>query len=475
MNPIKIGHNRELLWDDYLVNTSKTNASLKQHHPQCRDLLMTFDKPWEGDGSHLIAVTFEDGVYRMYYQAWQMLDPEVKVHTVNRVSICFIESVDGIHWERPNLNVVDFEGTTNNNIITHNQNRDFSFSYVFLDNNPNCPVQERYKATVVKKTSPRQLWMFTSSDGISFKQGWMITEKGYFDSQNIVLWSDAHQKYFCFLRDFHDYPADGIPQDGLRDIRVCTSFNGKEWTDPVHLDFLGSEDIALYTNAVFCYPRAKQVMIGIPNRYVERKTWSENFEQMPGAKERKKRMGIEARFGLTITDCVLMTSRDGLRWNRQDEAWITPGIERDRNWVYGDCYMVPYALQTKSSLIGAPDELSFYCKEGHWMHKPATMRRYSIRMDGLFSYHADRSDCSLVTKPILYEGGQLHLNFATSAIGYIYVSVTDGKTTLRSCELFGDTLDRAVPFDGDLEVFAGKEITLEFTMSDADLYSLCFE
>ncbi len=186
-------------------------------------------------------------------------------------------------------------------------------------------------------------------------------------------------------------------------------------------------------------------------------------------------MGIEDRFGLTVTDCVLMTSRDGLRWNRQDEAWITPGIERERNWVYGDCYMAAYAIQTKSDLLGAPDELSFYCTEGHWMHKPAPLRRYTIRTDGLFSYHANRPTCSLVTKPILYEGGQLHLNFSTSAIGFVHVSVTDGKTTLRSCELFGDTLDRTVPFDGDLEAFKGKEITLEFTMSDADLYSMCFE
>ena len=49
-----------------------------------------------------------------------------------------------------------------------------------------------------------------------------------------------------------------------------------------------------------------------------------------------------------------------------------------------------------------------------------------------------------------------------------------GKEALRSCELFGDTLCRRVPFDGDISAFVGKEITLEFTMSDADLYAMQF-
>lgn len=475
MNPLKLGNKRELFWDDYLINTSLTNAYLKQHNPQRKDVLLSFDKPWEGDGCNPFSITYDNGIYRLYYQSWQMMDPDCTVEYINKVYWCYLESRDGIHWERPDLSVVDFSGSTSNNIIKHDGGEDYSFSYVFLDSNPDCPPQKRYKATVVKKTEPRQLWMFTSPDGISFTKDTMITEKGYFDSQNIMLWVAEHQKYFCYLRDFHDYPADGIPQDGVRDIRICTSLDGKDWTDPVPMNFLGGEDIALYTNMVFCYPRAPQVMVGIPNRYVERKAWSENFEQLTGSVQRKKRMGIEPRFGLTVTDCVLMTSRDGLCWKRQDEAWITPGIERDRNWVYGDCYMVPYAIQTKSDLDGAPDELSFYTKEGHWGHKPAPLVRYTIRMDGLFSYRADRAKRTLVTKPILYEGGQLHLNFSTSAIGSIYVSATDGKDTIRSCELFGDTLDRIVPFDGDLNAFVGKEITLEFTMSDADLYAMCFE
>ena len=148
--------------------------------------------------------------------------------------------------------------------------------------------------------------------------------------------------------------------------------------------------------------------------------------------------------------------------------------EHDYNWVYGDCYPTPGLIQTPSPLPGAPDEYSFYCDERHWSQQPAYLRRYSIRQDGLFSYHADYAPRTLTTKPILYEGGCLSLNFDTSARGSIFVTISDGKTTLHSCELFGDTLDRRVAFDGDLSQFEGREIVLEFTMSDANLYSLQF-
>ena len=47
--------------------------------------------------------------------------------------------------------------------------------------------------------------------------------------------------------------------------------------------------------------------------------------------------------------------------------------------------------------------------------------------------------------------------------------------TLRSCELFGDRVDRKVRLEGgDLTVLRGECVTLEFALLDADLYSYRF-
>ena len=68
------------------------------------------------------------------------------------------------------------------------------------------------------------------------------------------------------------------------------------------------------------------------------------------------------------------------------------------------------------------------------------------------------------------------LNFATSARGSLYVTITDeAGNKLESGELFGDSTARVVDFDGDLSNFSGKPVTIRFDMTECDLFSLKFE
>ena len=89
----------------------------------------------------------------------------------------------------------------------------------------------------------------------------------------------------------------------------------------------------------------------------------------------------------------------------------------------------------------------------------------------------------MLTKPLLFDGGQLELNFATSAAGSIRVEIQDinGKAiigfSLAECpEIFGDTIARSVDWkDGsNLSALAGKPVRLLFELKDADLYSFRF-
>ena len=98
-----------------------------------------------------------------------------------------------------------------------------------------------------------------------------------------------------------------------------------------------------------------------------------------------------------------------------------------------------------------------------------------MRIDGFVSYNARYKPCTVVTKPIIFEGSSLSINFATSAIGYIKIKLIDEGRVIDSMEIFGDSLDRPVVFeDGNVGSFAGKPIIMEITMSDADIYSFKF-
>jgi hypothetical protein len=214
----------------------------------------------------------------------------------------------------------------------------------------------------------------------------------------------------------------------------------------------------------------------MPTRYCERPGWSPNFDQLPGVQMRKDRMAAATpRAGLAITDCIFMWSRDGLLWDRSMEAFMTPGYEEEYNWVYGDCY-------PSFGMVDNGDEnLYFYGIEYHHAYnRPKPLNQYKIRKDGFGCYMAGGEEKVLVTKPLVFEGSTLHLNFATSAFGHIYVDVLDeagNPISDKSFEIFGDNIDRAVVFEdgSDFSSFAGKPVRLRFQMLDAKIFSMKFE
>ena len=135
-------------------------------------------------------------------------------------------------------------------------------------------------------------------------------------------------------------------------------------------------------------------------------------------------MKFHPRFGTAVTDGLFMTSRDGRTFHRWDETFLRPGPERKHNWLYGDGYQNLGLLETAADDPTAPPELSIYVIEDNW--KRATrLRRYTLRIDGFVALHARQKAGELVTKPIIFRGKKLSLNFATSAAGNLRVELED--------------------------------------------------
>jgi len=476
---LSIGNRREVFWDDALVDTQKTTATLKMHNPQPQEVVLEHDAPWEGDGCNFHCIVKDGDLYRLYYLGWEMQPEPPRKRSI---VVAYAESKDGLNWVKPNLGLCEFNGSKENNIILDRATARWDNFFVFKDQNPACPLDEIFKGVGM---DGHVLRCFTSADGIRFKKAWEMTDIGAFDTLNVALWDPRAGVYRCYIRDFHTASGEDFPRpsthrerlaSGIRDIRWMESKDFKTWTTPVRLDFGDAEEFQLYTNAVQAYYRADHMLVGFPTRYVERKEWTPNYDQLSGAERRKARMVKKWRYGLATTDCLFMSSRDGKRWNRWDEAFMTPGPEGEYNWVYGDCFPAVGMIETPSPLPDAPNELSLYAPDNHWGMKPAQWRRYTLRIDGFASYHATYKPCKLVLKPFRFEGRELTVNFKTSAAGSIKIALHGGGRTIQSCELFGDSLDRRVPFEkGDVASFAGIPVTMEITMSDADIYSFKFE
>src|SRR5262245_4010473 len=114
--PIDIGSRRELFVDDFLID-SLTNARLELKHPQPQEVVFVCDRPWEGNTCIYFRVMADGGKFRMWYQGahWKF-DPADPKPT-HPYHVCYAESEDGIHWTKPDLGLVEVDGSTQNNIV----------------------------------------------------------------------------------------------------------------------------------------------------------------------------------------------------------------------------------------------------------------------------------------------------------------------------------------------------------------------
>lgn len=111
------------------------------------------------------------------------------------VYLAVTESSDGINWIRPNLNLFDHPELRENNVVIENI---LDGMFVFYDTNPNCPENEKYKAIgrLFRDNDKKHfsLWCFTSPDGYSFKKTYHMTDEGWFDSINTVIWRNGRRR-----------------------------------------------------------------------------------------------------------------------------------------------------------------------------------------------------------------------------------------------------------------------------------------
>jgi hypothetical protein len=186
-------------------------------------------------------------------------------------------------------------------------------------------------------------------------------------------------------------------------------------------------------------------------------------------------LNVGSRGGSAVTDCVLMYSRDGRNFKRDDNAFLSASYEQGDCWIYGDFYLSYGLAETESDETPGVMEYSFYSPKGY-RTGTVTFVRYSIRFDGFYSLHANYSGGEFVTKPMTL-GDTLKINFKTSALGDIRIIILDENNApiegYDSGNLFGNRTDRSVEFEKPLSDLKGREVKLKFIMKDADIYSIC--
>ena len=241
---IEIGSTKQLFIDDHLIesmtNTEpRLNPALKvDDNPVLRP-----ERPWEGNsitiGGALSRGAFfdeEEGIFKMFYEAVRMaprvVDGEiVSVETQPRVA-CFATSEDGIHWDRPSLGLVEYDGSTKNNIIPD----DKYLPYIFYDSHEDDPARriKGFKRTGDTQTPGMTIDLFFSPNGFDwtpYENNPVVDTRpryGRWGPTMFMGWDDIRQVYAVHMENaLHRRSAIG-----KRLIGRSESPDLYEWSDP---------------------------------------------------------------------------------------------------------------------------------------------------------------------------------------------------------------------------------------------------
>ena len=105
---VRIGRERQLFIDDHLIAFREGVARFVEQPVKDRaNPILVMDKPWEGGRFLYCDLVFdhEEDIYKLWY-------------SVPGPRLCYATSRDGIHFERPNLGLVDFGGSKDNNLAS---------------------------------------------------------------------------------------------------------------------------------------------------------------------------------------------------------------------------------------------------------------------------------------------------------------------------------------------------------------------
>ena len=479
---INIGNRRELFVDGEMFE-KLGDTEFVLHQPEPREIAIRRDTLADDHATSYYSIIHNGEKYIMFYTAHGF--GQNKAGNWPQQHICRAESVDGIHWEKPDFGIYEFRGTRHNNIV-------YFFDYDLLDNfyamydtSPNCREGERYKALAERVINGvAVLSGVVSPDGIHWRDIGTVITKGTFDSLNTLYYDPEIGKYRAFFRgwQFHEpslhlgaSSMNDIPSyqaTGCRCIKTAVSDDFYHWSEPEDLKYGDQPAYQLYTNNIAPYYRAPHIIFGFPTRYYDR-PWTRMYEELPNPERR-----WTGRYAMT--DGLFMTSRDGLNFHRFDDVPFFPsGIEGDGNWVYGDAYPAHGMVETPSDRKNEPNQISMFAPD----LAENAIRRYVIRLDGFVSLHAKYPDTELLTKPFIFDGDRLEFNYRTTVSGHFYVEFLDEKGVpfrgyeMKYCdEMFGDTVARDVSWrrNRDLSPLKGKTVRMRIVMRECDLFSFRF-
>ncbi|MBQ8758582.1 MAG: hypothetical protein IJZ20_02720, partial [Clostridia bacterium] len=391
----------------------------------------------ESDGVYLYGTVIydeEESIYKMWYASYDGTTYDTGV-----VMACYATSKDGINWEKPNLGLVSYNGSKDNNIIGQ-----YHLQSVIKDDDETDPAK-RYKMITYDLDGVYSTHY--SADGLSwtrstdFLKGLDVVTASK-DNTNDIFYSVA--KINLMKRNQWTLTAKDIDN----------------WSVPVM-----SNTLADLIDTRLCY-KADSYGMGLYERdgvYIGL-NW---MFYIPGTNGAEGQIVPLLAFSRDLTD----------EWQRPTRMPMIPLGEAgssDDGMIF-----------TASTAIEVGDEVWVYC--GAWDGDHGVVKRScniyiaKWRLDGFASLDSE-SEGVITTRPFTFDGESLYIN-ANASEGTLYAelldqngNVIDGFGKENCAVITTDSVRHPVFWNGSADVssLSGEEISLRIYSENTEIYSFAF-
>lgn len=463
--PIDVG--RQLFVDDFLIESTTLTRTfhLAQYHPA--NPVIAPDRPWEGKGARSRAGVFSDGVwydpadqlFKCWYWGSASSEKPLRFYT------CYATSQDGIHWEKPVLDVVP--GT--NVVLNDDSDGSRNSSTVWLDLEEKNP-QRRFKMfRVVCEEKAKKIKIHFSPDGIHWKLAGTTDDCG---DRTTVFYNPFRKVWIFGLRN------------GGKEVSRCRSY--------------AESPEALYTASWNKLPSYRKEWIGADRldpdradldlRRIPERPWDLVPSQLYNLDCVAYESLMLGCFSIwrghpkagrpKINEVCLGFSRDGFHWTRPDRRAFCPVSENKDAWNYGN------VQSAGGCCLIVGDKLHFYVggagfHGGSFHPDPSFTGLAILRRDGFASMDAAAGGGMLTTRLLTFRGRALFVN-VDAPKGALRAEVLDanGKViapfSREDCvPVTADSTIQRVQWktSDDLASLSGKPVRFRFHLTGGKLYS----
>ncbi len=422
------------------------------------------EHPWEHRGVWAwVSVAEYEGAYHMWYDG---------VGENGRWHLCYARSKDGLHWEKPELGLIEYNGSKANNIVyIARPGGVYHGGTVFVD--PHGDPAQRFKfvhggGPRITEAGHMGVDAAVSPDGIHFSPGPVCPiTPWYTDCGNVAFWDDQRQKYVLFVRywtgnvgvkDGRMYYGGDYGSMGVRAVGRSESDDFFHFPKPevvLQPDGEDPDDLQMYNSAAHKYPWARDAyLIFFSAFYIRPDT----------------------------VDVQIATSTDSVAWRRDiREPFLRVGPR--------DAFDSMETYMGHGMLLRNNEILMYYggfnVPHGGTNAGPGMggIGCCAIRKDGFFSMDAPYGGGEFVTRPIVIDGERLTVNCDASAGGSLRVELQDETgnplpgRTLSDCNPFqGNRIEHTFVWNEgmDISTLRGKKVKLRFNGRDCKLYAFGF-